>query len=74
MKEKLINFFKKVFRKATCEHVYGDRKYDGWFYNSAVDAGMDVRTHVYIQTCEKCGHTHFIMTYQEPVEPENKKR
>ena len=74
MKEKLINLSKKVFRKATCEHVYGDRKYDGWFYNSAVDAGMDVRTHVYIQTCEKCGHTHFIMTYQEPVAPEDRKR
>ena len=74
MKEKLVNFFKKVFGGATCEHEYDDRKYDGWFYNSAVDAEMDIRTHVYTQTCKKCGHTHFIMTYIEPVEPENKKR
>ena len=74
MKERVINFFRRFWGRTTCEHEYDDRKYDGWFYNSAVDAGMDIRTHVYTQTCKKCGHTHFIMTYIEPVEPENKKR
>ena len=30
--------------------------------------------HVYIQSCTKCGHKRVTMTYEEPVEPQNRKR
>ena len=74
MKEKPINFFKKAWERLTCRHVYSTREYNGWFYDNPVDASMDVRTHVYIQSCTKCGHKRVTMTYEEPVEPQNRKR
>lgn len=70
MKEAL----RKIWEHLTCKHVYGTRVYVGWVYTSNVDAASDVRTHVYLETCAKCGKTHIVRTYHEPVEPENKKR
>ena len=74
MKEKLIAFFTKAWQRLTCKHVYSAREYNGWFYDNRVDAEMDVRTHIYLQSCTKCGHKHLIRTYEEPVTPEDRKR
>ena len=65
---------KRVWKRLTCNHVYGTREYVGWVYTSNVDAASDVRTHVYLQYCTKCGHKHLIKTYEEPVAPQDRKR
>ena len=66
--------FQKFIERLTCKHEWGEREYMGYTYMNRVDLMYDVRTHVYVQKCTKCGKTRVSYAYEQPVAPEDKKR